>query len=78
MIFRLQTFGFPAKHPPMNIGPLFMGFILCIGIARNLITGSASADGKGLLRDADPLVFWLITGAAGGIACEMFYLGWQG
>jgi len=62
----------------MNTGPLITGFILCIGVARNLITGSASADGKGLLRDADPLIFWAITGVTSVIACVMFYLAWKG
>lgn len=62
----------------MNTGPLIMGFVICAGIARSIVTGSATADGKGLLREAEPVYFWTAVGIMGAAAMGMFYLPWRG
>jgi hypothetical protein len=48
----------------MELWALVVAAIGIVAIARMLVTGSASADGKSLRRDEEPAVYWTLFVAA--------------
>jgi nitrate reductase gamma subunit len=57
--------------------PFVFGLLILIRSAYVLISGSASADSKGLLRDEEPMIYWLTVIAGFAIAIGLFIFAWR-
>lgn len=64
----------------MNIPALAVAAVITLAIGRMLFVGSASADGQGLRREDQPLIYWsiVVIGIVADIALIYFGLSTKG
>jgi hypothetical protein len=57
--------------------PFVFGFLILIRSAYVLISGSASANSKGLWRDEEPMIYWVTVLAGFAMAGGLFIFAWR-
>jgi hypothetical protein len=60
-----------------TVMPLVIGFLILGRSFFALISGSASSDNKGLLRDEEPIIYWITVIAGFAIAIGLFIFAWR-
>ena len=67
-----------ADWETMKLAPFLVALFSLFVLVRALITGSASTDGQGLLRDDIPKIYWSIVVAGAGIVSVSIYVAFGG